>query len=115
MGSMLKIKKASENIAWERLASMVSQYNLTHTAFVELVEALRGSYLSNFPFALQVHGVHTLHLHYEMLLQVVGGVPIGVVCGDMQTGKTTTMPCRCWEHRHPLLEEMLRCSVFFFR
>ena len=91
MGSMLKLKKGSENIAWEGLASTVSQYNLTHTALVELLEALRGSYLSNFPSALLVLGVHTLHLHYEMLLQVAGGVPIGVLYGDVQTGKTTAM------------------------
>jgi hypothetical protein len=40
---------------------------------------------------LLVIGVHVLHLHYELLLCEVGAVPVGVLYGDVQTGKTTAM------------------------
>ena len=36
-------------------------------------------------------GVHLLHFNYELLQQLVGGVPIGVLYGDVQTGKSTAM------------------------
>ena len=32
-------------------------------------------------------GVHVLHFHYEFLLREAGGIPVGVLYGDVQTGK----------------------------
>ena len=70
----------------------MSPFNLTPSALHHLLQALKNSYLNNFPSALLVLGVHAFHLHYEMLLQLGGGgVPVGVLYGDVQTGKTTAM------------------------
>lgn len=88
---MVKSKKGSSHIACDQLASTVSPCNLTPSALHHLLQALKNSYLNNFPSALLVLGVHALHLHYEMLLQLGCGVPVGVLYGDVQTGKTTAM------------------------
>ena len=55
------------------------------------MDALQESYCNNFPSALFVLGVHALHVHYGLLVQLVGGVPAGVLYGDVQTGKSTAM------------------------
>ena len=47
--------------------------------------------MQNFVTALLVLGVHVLHFHYESLLHKVGSVLVGVLYGDVQTGKTTVM------------------------
>ena len=92
MGGLRKTaKKGSDNIACEAYASTVSPHNLDSAALTELLDALEASYCNNFASALFVLGVHVLHLHYERLLQLVGGVPVGVLYGDMQTGKSTAM------------------------
>lgn len=92
MGGLRKnAKKCSDNIACEAYASTVSPHDLNPAALTELVDALQESYCNNFPSALFVLGVHVLHVHYELLLQLVGGVPVGVLYGDVQTGKSTAM------------------------
>lgn len=91
MGHLIKSKKGSENVAAHALASTVTPHSLSPTALKSLIKALEGSYLQNFASALLVIGVHVLHLHYELLLRDVGTVPVGVLYGDVQTGKTTAM------------------------
>lgn len=91
MGRLRKPKKGSEYLACEELASAVTPRGLTPTALTNVIDALKESYLNNFPSALFVLGVHVLHVHYEMLLKLAGGVPVGVLYGDVQTGKTTAM------------------------
>lgn len=91
MGSWIKNKKGSENIASPSLASAVVPHSLSPTALEVLIRALEQSYLQNFASSLLVIGVHVLHLHYEMLLHEMSGVPVGVLYGDVQTGKTTAM------------------------
>ena len=70
------IAKRISDITCEAYASDVSP------ALTELVHTLHDSYCNNFPSAL---------LHYELLLQLVGGVPLGVLYGDVQTGKSMAM------------------------
>lgn len=91
MGNLIKSKKGSENVASHSLASTVVPHSLSPTALKGLIRALEVSYQQNFPSALLVIGVQVLHLHYELLLHEVGGVPVGVLYGDVQTGKTTAM------------------------
>ena len=91
MGSLIKNKKGSENIASPSLASTVAPHSLSPTALRGLIKALEHSYLQTFASSLLVIGVHVLHLHYEMLLHEMSGVPVGVLYGDVQTGKTTAM------------------------
>ena len=91
MGHLIKSKKGSENIAAHSLASTVVPHSLSPRALKGLIRALEGCYLHNFASALLVIGVHVLHLHYDLLLRKVGAVLVGVLYGDVQTGKTTAM------------------------
>ena len=91
MGHFIRSKKGSENVASNSLASVAAPHSLSPTALKSLITTLEGSYLQNFASALLVIGVHVLHFHYEFLLREVGGVPVGVLYGDVQTGKTTAM------------------------
>ena len=87
MGGLRKAsKKGSDNIACEAYASSVSRHNLDPAALTDLVDALQESYCNNFPSALFVLGVHALHVHYELLVQLVGGVPVGVLYGQQLNG-----------------------------
>ena len=78
MGNM-KSKKGSSHIACDQLASTVSPRKLTPSALHHLLQALKNSYLNNFPSPLLVLGVHALHLHYEILLQLHSAGPAETV------------------------------------
>lgn len=54
----------------------------------KLIGAIQGSYINNFPSAALVLGAHILNVHYEEILSISKGVPIGMLFGDVQTGKT---------------------------
>ena len=100
LGNLIKSKKGTENLASHSLASTVVPRSLSPAAIEVLIRAVEGSYLHNFPSALLMIGVHVLHLHYESLLKETSGVPVGVLYGDVQTGKTTAIKqlCLFWGH-----------------
>ena len=50
---------------------------------------MQQAFLNNFPSCLLVLAAHLLNLHYESLLPVVGGIPIAILYGDVQCGKST--------------------------
>ena len=85
MGGLRKVtKKNSDNIACEAYTSDVSPHNLT-----KLVDALHD--ITFHLLLIFMLRIHLLHLHYGLLLQLVGGKPIGVLYGNVQTGKSTAM------------------------
>lgn len=56
-----------------------------------LILALQSSYVNNFPSALMVLGAQVLNTHYELVLDMAKGVPIALLFGDVQTGKTRVL------------------------
>ena len=98
------IAKRISDIACEAYASDVSPHNLNPAALTELVDALHDSYCNNFPSAL---------LHYELLLQLVGGVPLGVLYGDVQQASQQQWKqlYHSWGQRSPIIT---RCSDVSF-
>ena len=53
-----------------------------------LIDAVRMSYINNFPSALLTLGAQVLNVHYELVLQLAKGVPISLLYGDPGCGKT---------------------------
>lgn len=53
------------------------------------MDAVKRCYLNNFPSALLALDSQVLNLHYEKML--AGGVPIAILYGDVQCGKSTIM------------------------
>ncbi|MCG8621784.1 MAG: hypothetical protein MJE68_07275 [Proteobacteria bacterium] len=80
------------NIASHKYASTSNtigvSYSETLLAVRKMIIALKKSYLNNIPAALMVLGSQLLNLHFERLVPVTGGVPIGLLYGDVQCGKT---------------------------
>ena len=80
------------NIASHKYASTSNTIGVPYSesilAMRKMIIALKESYLNNFPAALMVIGSQLLNLHFERLLPVTGGVPVGLLYGDVQCGKT---------------------------
>ena len=112
MGSLIKNKKGSENIASPSLASTVAPHSLSPTALRGLIKALEHSYLQNFASSLLVIGVHVLHLHYDMLLHEMSGVPVGVLC-RLERQPQCNQLCHFLEHRNLTIGRDVQMVAFF--
>ena len=75
-----------------RYASLATPVTPSRDAVRNLILAMQKSYVNNFPSALLALGAQLLNLHYEcMVQQVADGVPIAVLYGDVQCGKSRAM------------------------
>ena len=75
------------NITSHKYASMSNTIGVSYSEIIlavrKMIIALKKSYLNNFPAALIVLGSQLLNLHFERLVPVTGGVPVGLLYGDV--------------------------------
>ena len=115
MGHFVKNKEGSDNIVAHLLPSAVAPHFLTAQALNSIISALEACYVPSFTSAMLVLGVHALYMHYEFLLHKVGSVSLGVLYGDVQTGKkycNAVCSCTTWNTGISLEKEMFRWSLF---
>ena len=93
LGDMRRSKSGTENVACSKFTSIVPPLKPidSRQALRNLIQAMQASYLNNFPSALLALGAQVLNLHYEMVLSVAGGVPVALLYGDVQCGKSRSM------------------------
>ncbi len=89
LGSLRRTKGGTENIANYKLASVGSPNPDCGRSLCDVISAAEQAYLNNFPFAILVLGSQVLNVHYEKVLQIAGSVPIALLHGDVQCGKST--------------------------
>ena len=94
LGSLHRPKRScgsQVNVADRKLVSHVYQPTSdaqSASPLRNLIIYIKNSYINNFPSALLVLGAQILNIHYEQLLPIAKGVPIGMLFGDVQSGKT---------------------------
>ena len=97
MKRSLKAGSTHVNIASYKYASTANTIGVPYSnsilAMNNMISALKQSYVNNFSAAMMVIGSQLLNLHFERLVKITGGVPIGLLYGDVQCGKTRIMEC----------------------
>ena len=89
LGDLLKTTGA---FAPYRYASIAKPVTPNAGVVRSLILAMQTSYVNNFPPALLTLGAQLLNLHYEcMVLQVPDGIPVAVLYGDVECGKSRAM------------------------
>ncbi len=93
LGSLRETKGGSDNIASHKFASLActTQDDSNGATLGRVVDAVKNGYLNNFPSAILALGCQVLNLHYENVLEFAGGVPIALLYGDVQCGKSKIM------------------------
>lgn len=84
-----RTQSGSQSIARHKFASTVCPIDPDRSALRNAIQVMQRAFLNNFPSSLLVLAAHLLNIHYESLLPVVGGIPIAVLYGDVQCGKST--------------------------
>lgn len=84
-----RTQSGSHSIARQKFASIVRPIAPQRSALRNVIQVMQRAFLNNFPSCLLVLAAHLLNLHYESLLPVVGGIPIAILYGDVQCGKST--------------------------
>lgn len=87
-GLALHKPKRSDTIANYKLTSLAYPTNSFILPLKALILAIQKCCINNFPSALMVLGAQILNVHYEKILPLSRGIPIGMLFGDVQTGKT---------------------------
>lgn len=87
LGSIHRLKRNSETVANYRLSSQAYTQSAPEN-LKKLILTIQTCYINNFPSALLVLGAHVLNIHYEQVLSISKGIAIGMLFGDIQTGKT---------------------------
>ncbi len=85
LGSLHHPKRSFNTVANYKLASKALPTSTFILPLERLIRATKTSYINNFPSAL---GAQVLNVHYEQILPLSRGIPIGMLFGDVQTGKT---------------------------
>lgn len=88
LGSLHKPKRNCDTIANYKLTSLAYPTGSLILPLRNLILAIQKCYINNFPSALMVLGAQVLNVHYEKILPLSRGIPIGMLFGDVQTGKT---------------------------
>ena len=84
-----RTQSGSQSIAQPKFASTVRPIAPQRSALRDVIQVMQRAFLNNFPSSLLVLAAHLLNLHYKSLLSVVGGIPIAILYGDVQCGKST--------------------------